>query len=145
MNTKILITDFENYDEIYEEAYAIYNDRLNSGEYSDEYEYEDEAIIHDIIDEIYDEQIHEIFDAADLKYWWRENGWTLDRGYGGPNYKERLLESTNWDLIYEYIQNAFEVDDIFGAILLTPVKANDLVIFLEDDLYEEDDLDEGEY
>lgn len=136
---KFLITNFDSIEELYE---AAYEEVLDNG-YTEESEGEDyfEELVQDAADNLYWDYVDEIQDAYDLEYWWRHNGWTLDRGYGGPNYKERVADNTDWDRIYDYIADVMEDNPSFGYPTVTRVQVNDLVIFWEDD---EDDASEDD-
>lgn len=134
---RIIITDMT-YDDMYELAYERAAEAYDGPELNPaDDEYFDERV-HNEIEEIFYEEVHEIYDAEDLKRWFLDHGWTLDRGYGGPNYKERLAEEKNWDLLLELmLYSGKEKDDMFGAVVYTPVEVNDMVLFAEDD-FEED-------
>lgn len=141
---EIFIADVASYDELYEKVRDDFIDTYGSLEDAMEnlgYTFDDEMII-DEIEEAFYYYINRITSPEGLKQYWLENGWTLDRGYGGPNYKERVADNTDWEYLFDFITEVFEVDEIFNAIMLTPVQLNDLVIFSEDWMPEdeEDDL-----
>lgn len=134
---KILITYYENADELYEELYEkAYNELAAEGYSEEEHgEYHFQHLLDTVIENILllgVDEVDEVYDAYDLAYWWKNNGWTLDRGYGGPNYKERVFESTDWDQIYDYITSVMDINKSWGCITMTPTEVNDLVIFWED-------------
>ncbi len=143
-NYKILITQYESYEEFMEDIY----ENIDYNEVEDliirDYD-TDEAMdlaLEELINQYTDESFAGIYDGQELENWWRYNGWTLDKGYGGPNYKERLADSIDWDVLFDLIINSTEVNNSFGAITLTPVEINDWVIFGYDEVigyYEDDD------
>lgn len=122
-NYKILITPYESYEEFMEDIY----ENIDYNEVEDLIiQGEDEAM--DLVHYL-NESFEEVYDGDELESWWRYNGWTLDRGYGGPNYKERLADSIDWDLLFYLIIGGTEVNNSFGAITLTPMSLNNWVIF----------------
>lgn len=129
---KLIITSMT-YDEMYEQAYERASEYAES-EDLDRYD-TDEALVHDFLDDVYYEEVYEIHSADDLKRWFLHNG--------GPNYKERLAEETNWGLILDaMLYGGKEKDSIFDAVVYTPTEAK---LFVEDNLeddeedYEDDD------
>lgn len=132
---KVVITYYESYDEIYEAVRDGLIDDFGSIDNALEqlgYTFDDEMII-EAIDAQFDDYVDVIDDAQGLEMYWRKHGWTLDKGYGGPNYKERVADGTDWENLFEYIIDTREVSDIFDAVLITPTELNDLVIFNDDD------------
>lgn len=135
---KILITPYESYEDIWEDMYENidYNeveDLIIQGYDEDEAM---ELVQDDLFNQYADKIFEEVYDGQELENWWRHNGWTLDKGYGGPNYKERLADSIDWDLLFDLIIDSTEVNDSFGAVTLTPVSLNDWVIFGYDEYIE---------
>lgn len=106
-----------------------YNEEENLDAYQDE------------LDRVYYENVEEIYSAYGLESWWRENGWTLDRGYGGPNYKEKVAGRTSWRLVWEFLCELGEEDAMLGEILYSPVEINDMIIFFDEFEDDEDDED----
>ena len=94
------------------------------------------------MDSFYYENVDEASDGDDLRIYWDNNGWTLDRGYGGPNYKQKVSDSTNWDGLFDFITDVMPVNEEMGGILITPTQLNDLVIFSEDWDNSEDEEDD---
>jgi len=143
-NYKILITPYESYEDFMEYVY----ENIDHNEVEDliirGYD-TDEAMdlaLEELINQYADESFAAIYDGQDLENWWRYNGWTLDRGYGGPNYKERLADSIDWGLLFDLIIGSTEVNNSFGAITLTPVSLNDWVIFGYDEYINSLDIEE---
>lgn len=147
MPDRILITDIDGYDELSEQAF----NRIFS-EDPEDYGYDtmDELIEnmgddlqYEFFEEIYAEEVYEVYDAQQLRGYWLENGWTLDRGYGGPDLKDRIAEQTDWETLFELIMYGNRVDETFDAALITPVELNDLVIFNEwQDIDEDEEYDD---
>lgn len=136
MYNKILITEIEDLEELYELARERLYDTYESFEETG-FDDEDEAIW-SFVDEIYLEEVDEIYDADDLSNWWWNNGWTLDRGYGGPDYKRRVADNTNWEGLFDLLQE-YPENGSLGEIAFRPVQINDLVIFSEDWDYSEEE------
>ena len=128
---KILITPYESYEDIWEDMYE--NIDYNEVEDLIIQGYDEDEAMELVQDDLFNQYIgkifEEVYDGQELENWWRHNGWTLDKGYGGPNYKERLADSIDWDLLFDLIIDSTEVNDSFGAVTLTPVSLNDWVIF----------------
>lgn len=123
---KLYVSDYESFDEMYEALVNWVNEN-----YSDEENATFEYM--EYFDEWFVDNVTIIEDAEDLANWWKNNGWTLDRGYGGSNYKQRVHDNTDYESIFWYIQDCFETDDVLEAILITDIQINDLVIFWEDE------------
>ena len=137
-NYKILITPYESYEEFMDYVYENIDhneveDLIIQGFDTDEAM---DLVLEELVNQHADESFEEVYDGDELESWWRYNGWTLDKGYGGPNYKERLADGIDWDLLFDLIIDSTEVNSSFGAITLTPVSLNDWVIFGYDEYIE---------
>lgn len=142
---KIYITSARNLDEIYADVEQWLIDKR------DAYYDEDETLMigdeyveaSDYVDDYFYDEIYEIEDASDLETWFRNEGWTLDRGYGGEGYKERVADNTDFEAIWNYLEEVGSDNDKyneeFDAILMTQTEVNDLIIFWDEGEDDEDD------
>lgn len=134
-NRRIMVSDLDSYDALYEAVRDSLIDDYGSIDNALEqlgYTFDDEMIL-ETMDAQFDDYMDVIDNAQGLEIYWRRYGWTLDRGYGGPNYKERVADGTDWENLFDYIIDTREVSDIFDAVLITPTELNDLVIFNDDE------------
>jgi len=139
---KIYVTSAENFDELYQELIEYIKRR-----YGAEYSHGDLYIGEDLVEpmEYWDDfellELQTIESEDELRNWFVQHGWTLDRGWGGPNYKQKVADTTEWSQIWEYLEmlkdSHVSYDEVLDALLLTDVKINDTIIFWEDDYYQD--------
>lgn len=135
-----IITEYETYDDLVDAAVELELHIMQDHDVDDffaEPQLDEEDNLYEIINDLYYEKVDVISNAEQLKHWWLVNGWTLDRGYGGPNYKERIAEDTDWDSLYELLSSFNEVEPSFGEVRYSPTEVNDFVIFIPHEDIEE--------
>lgn len=137
---KLLISNLDDYDQLLTIAEELFKDDYPNWE--EEYDQDSEEgytdmqdAIADYLDDAYNEVITEIYDAEELKDWWRRNGWLNNRGYGNPNQFQEIVNEADWETIFIHLIDTYPKDEMFGAVHLTPVQINDIVLDLNDFYY----------
>lgn len=137
---KLLISNLDDYDQLLTIAEELFKDDYPNWE--EEYDQDSEEgytdmqdAIADYLDDAYNEAVTEIYDAEELKDWWRHNGWLNNRGYGNPNQFQEIVNEADWETIFIHLIDTYPKDEMFGAVHLTPVQINDIVLDLNDFYY----------